>query len=462
MIQVHTHDTIAAIATAPGNSGIGVIRISGDKATKIADSIIVKKNGEKADILGQKSHTVKYGFVSDGKDIIDEVLVSVFKKPRSFTAEDTVEISCHGGTYILRRVLSLIIDKGARPADPGEFTKRAFMNGRIDLTEAEAVMDVISSGNEFARRNSVSVLRGAVHERIVELRDKILHETAFIESALDDPEHYSLDGYPEKLGEILTDIIASIKKMIEDSGTGRILKEGIRTAIAGKPNVGKSSILNLLTGENKAIVTDIPGTTRDIVSSEVSLSGIPLILFDTAGIRDTEDTVEKIGVERSKESIDLADLILFTIDSSEDITKEDKEIYDFIKANNKTCIILKNKSDIGKEEADTSYFTDPVIEFSAKNKTGLSELKEKIEEFFLSGKVENTEDIYITNVRQIHELEDTERSLSLVLGSIDAGMTEDFFTVDLMDAYAHLGNIIGEDTDEDLFNRIFSEFCMGK
>ena len=462
MININNSDTIAAIATAPGSSGIGVIRISGDKALEIADSVIVKKNGKKADIPGQQSHTVKYGFVSDGKDIIDEVLVSVFKKPRSYTAEDTVEISCHGGTYILRRVLSLIIEKGARPAEPGEFTKRAFLNGRIDLTEAEAVMDVISSGNEFARKNSVSVLRGAVHERIVDLRDKLLHETAFIESALDDPEHYSLEGYPETLKNIIEGLIVIIKRLIEDSGKGRILKEGIRTAIAGKPNVGKSSILNILTGENKAIVTDIPGTTRDIVSSEVSLSGIPLILFDTAGIRETEDTVEKIGVERSKESIDLADLVLFTVDSSGDITREDREIYDFIKANDKTCIILKNKTDIKREEPDTSYFTDPVIEFSAKDETGLSELKEKIEECFLSGKVENSEDIYITNIRQIRELEEAEKSLSLVLNSIDSGMTEDFFTVDMMDAYTHLGNIIGEDTDEDLFNRIFSEFCMGK
>lgn len=456
------NETIAAIATAPGNSGIGVIRISGDKAIEIADSIIVLKDRKKADILKQESHTVKYGFVFDGKDMIDEVLVSVFKKPRSYTAEDTVEISCHGGTYILRRVLSLIMEKGARPAEPGEFTKRAFMNGRIDLTEAEAVMDVISSGNEFARKNSLSILTGAVHEKIVIMREKILHETAFIESALDDPEHYSLEGYPERLKLIINELISSLEKMISDSDTGRVLKEGIRTAIAGKPNVGKSSILNLLSGENKAIVTDIPGTTRDIVSSEVSLSGIPIILFDTAGIRETEDTVEKIGVERSRESIDLADLILFTVDSSGGITEEDREIYDFIKANGKKCIILKNKTDLKGEDPDTSYFTDPVIEFSAKTEKGLSELKKKIEEYFLSGEVKNSEDIYITNVRQINELRYAQNSLLLVKKSIEEKMTEDFFTVDLMDAYSHLGNIIGEDTDEDLFDRIFSEFCMGK
>lgn len=455
-------DTIAAIATAPGQSGIGIIRISGNDALTVADGLIFSKDGKKLDILRQSSHTVKYGFVCEGSDPIDEVLVTVFKKPRSYTAEDTVEISCHGGSFVLRRVLSLIVKKGARPAEPGEFTKRAFLNGRIDLTEAEAVMDVISSTNEFSRKNALSVLRGGIYEKIKALREKILHESAFIESALDDPEHYSIDGYAEKLRAVAAGITERIDAMISEAATGKILKAGIKTAIVGKPNVGKSSILNLLSGEDRAIVTEIPGTTRDVVMSEISLMGIPLLLFDTAGIRETEDKVEKIGVERSKEVIEKADLILFTIDSSADFEYEDREIYDHIKNSEKKCIILLNKTDIRKENKDLPSLDFPAVDFSAKEEKGLKELKSEIERMFLTGEVKNDEEIFITGERQLSELRMASESLKLLIRSIDEGMTEDFFTVDLMDAYSHLGNIIGEETEEDLFDRIFSEFCMGK
>lgn len=455
-------DTIAAIATATLKAGIGIIRVSGPEAIEIAESLMFTKNGKKLDILSQPSHTVKYGFIFDGKEPVDEVLLTVFRKPRSYTAEDTVEISCHGGIFVLRRILSLVLREGARLAEPGEFTKRAFMNGRIDLSEAEAVMDIISAGNEFARKNSLSILRGGLHEKITALRDKILHECAFIESALDDPEHYSLDGYGEKLNGLIIKIIDEINKMIELSKSGRILKNGIKTVIVGKPNVGKSSILNLLSGEDRAIVTDIPGTTRDVLTSDILLKGIPLTLFDTAGIRDTGDSIEKIGVEKSRKYMEEADLVLFTLDSSVPMDEGDREIYDGIRQNGKKCIILLNKSDLEGESIDLSEFSYPVVEFSARNGKGLDELSAVIEKLFSTGTFDMTEDLYVTNERQIEELRYTKTSLEMVKRSIEDGMTEDFFTADLIDAYSHLGKMIGEDTDEDLFDRIFSEFCMGK
>ena len=462
MFYNRENDTIAAISTAPGHSGIGIIRISGSEALNIIDGLIVTKSGKKLDISGQPSHTVKYGFFSDGKEIIDEVLITVFRKPRSYTAEDTVEISCHGGSFVLRRVLSHIIKNGARAAEPGEFTRRAFLNGRIDLTEAEAVMDVISSSNEFARKNAVSLLRGGLYKKIIKLRDEIIHETAFLESALDDPEHYSLDGYPSKLRVKVFEMIGEIEELLSGADTGRILKSGIKTAIVGKPNVGKSSILNLLSGEDRAIVTDIPGTTRDVLSSEVLIDGIPLILSDTAGIRETGDKVEKIGVERSRETIEKADLCLFTVDSSSEISSEDTEIFDHIMSLGKKCIVLLNKTDLRSGRDLGFHFSCPVIDFSVPEEMGLKELKETVSDMFLSEKLKTDEEIFVSCERQLTELRLSRDSLGLVINSIDDNMTEDFFTSDLMDAYTHLGNVIGECTDEDLFDRIFSEFCMGK
>jgi len=462
MFMNRENDTIAAISTAPGRSGIGIIRISGSEALNIADGMIVTKSGKKLDIQGQPSHTVKYGFFYDGNEMIDEVLITVFRKPRSYTAEDTVEISCHGGSFILRRVLSHIIKNGARAAEPGEFTRRAFLNGRIDLTEAEAVMDVISSSNEFARKNAVTLLRGGLYKKILILRDEIIHETAFLESALDDPEHYSLDGYPSQLRVKVSEMIGEIEELLSGADTGRILKSGIKTAIVGKPNVGKSSILNLLSGENRAIVTDIPGTTRDVLSSEVLIDGIPLILSDTAGIRETGDKVEKIGVERSRETIEKADLCLFTVDSSSEINSEDMEIFDHIMSLGKKCIVLLNKADLRSDRDHHFNFSCPVIDFSVPEEMGLKELRETVSEMFLSEKLKTDEEIFVSCERQLTELRLSRDSLELVINSIDDNMTEDFFTSDLMDAYTHLGNVIGESTDEDLFDRIFSEFCMGK
>lgn len=459
---LYNKDTIAATATAPGAAGIGIIRISGPGAIEVADKMVFKKNRGELSVSGQPSHTVRYGFVYDGEEPLDEVLVSVFRAPRSYTTEDTVEISCHGGAYVLRRVLSLCLKSGARLAEPGEFTKRAFLNGRIDLTEAEGVMDLISAGNEFARKNSLSALRGKILEKIVKLREEILTEAAFIESAIDDPEHYSLDDYPPALREKLRGLIHEMNRLIADSETGRVLKEGIKTVILGRPNVGKSSVLNLLTGEDTAIVTDIPGTTRDVLSSEINLKGIPLILYDTAGIREAGDKVERIGVDRSREMLKKADLVLFILDSAEELTAEDREIYESIISEGKKALILNNKTDLKSQRKDLSCFDLPVIEFSAKEETGIEELSDMIGKMFLSDGSAYREEVYITQARQVESLRAAVRSLELVIKSIDDKMTEDFFSSDLMDAYSCLGNIIGEETDEDLFDMIFSKFCMGK
>ncbi len=456
------NDTIAAIATAPGASGIGIIRISGSESLKVADAIAFGKNRGDLHIPEQPSHTVKYGYIWDGNVPIDEVLITVFRSPRSYTAEDTVEISCHGGTFVLRRALSLALKNGARLADPGEFTKRAFMNGRIDLTEAESVMDLISAGNEFARKNSLSILRGSILRKITELRDKLIHEAAFIESALDDPEHYSLEGYGEELKEKINVIMSELSTLIRDSGTGRVLKNGLRTVIMGRPNVGKSSVLNLLSGDDTAIVTDIPGTTRDVVTTEINLRGIPLIVFDTAGIRETEDPVESLGVERSFSTFEKSDLALLVLDSTEELKEEDLKIYDRILKEEKKCIILLNKCDLNRTVCDVSGLSFPSLLFSAKKGTGLKELEEIIEDIFVLNRAPEREEAFITSERQVSELESAHASLELVKQSIDLGMTEDFFSSDLMDAYTHLGNIIGRSTEEDLFDRIFSEFCMGK
>ena len=330
-------DTIAAIATGMTNSGIGIIRISGPDSVFIADKIFRpgKKNIKLENV---ESHTIHYGFIFDRENVIDEVMVSVMRGPRSFTAEDTVEINCHGGILIMNRILELVVRNGARMAEPGEFTKRAFLNGRIDLSEAEAVMDVISSKNDLALKSSVLQLRGFVSDKIKKLREEIIYEIAFIESALDDPEHISLEGYPEKLGIKVDHLLKDVDKLISSSDNGKIIKEGINTVIVGKPNAGKSSLLNLMVGEDKAIVTDVAGTTRDILEENISLHGISLNIVDTAGIRSTDDIVEKIGVDKAKKIASEADLIIYVVDSSVDFDENDFEIIDMIQ--NKKCIVL--------------------------------------------------------------------------------------------------------------------------
>lgn len=455
-------DTIAAIATAMGNSGIGIVRISGDAAIEIADKIFRTKNG-KLKIRDAATHTIHYGYVYDQGEWIDEVLLMLMKGPKSFTAEDTVEIDCHGGMLVTRRVLEAALKAGARLAEPGEFTKRAFLNGRIDLTQAEAVMDVIHAKNEYALKSSVGQLRGSVSKKIKELRGKLIYEIAFIESALDDPEHISLDGYGEKLLERMKDMEGELKRLVQSSSNGRVISEGIKTVILGKPNAGKSSLMNVLVGEDRAIVTDIAGTTRDILEEHIYLQGISLNVIDTAGIRSTDDVVEKIGVERAMEAAKEADLIIYVVDASRGLDENDFHIMEFIK--DKKAVVLLNKSDlepIVSAEEIKEKSNHAVIPISAKEETGIDRLEEEIKALFYEGKIDFNDQVLITNVRHAQALKEALDSVQMVEKSIEDGMPEDFFSIDLMNAYEKLGLIIGEAVEDDLVNEIFSKFCMGK
>lgn len=529
-------DTIVAIATALSDSGIGIIRISGDEAISVADSVFVTKGGKRK-LKEVDSHTIHYGYIVDydgtTKDeieygnndygvenstfhidqgdnkptesvyeknssdldndliveknrnkyktlncknnwknkIIDEVMVAVMKAPRSYTTEDTVEINCHGGVLMMQKILENVIRAGARIAEPGEFTKRAFLNGRIDLSKAEAVIDVIHSQNEFALASSVSQLKGNLSNKIKGIREKVIYEIAFIESALDDPEHISLDGYPETLSEKVDDLIEQIGSLIATSDNGKLIKEGISTVIVGKPNAGKSSLLNLMVGEERAIVTDIAGTTRDVLQESIKLHGIGLNIIDTAGIHDTEDVVEKIGVEKAKKYAKDADLILYVVDSSVALDESDKEIIPLLEG--KKAIILLNKTDLSgvvdeeqlnalMEEVLPSHNDVVMIRTSTKDNTGITIFENTIKEMFFRGQIKNNNEVIITNMRHKEALQDAYNSLKLVKRSIEDGMPEDFYSIDLMSAYASLGMIIGEEVGEDLVNEIFSKFCMGK
>lgn len=455
-------DTIAAIATAMAPSGIGIVRISGPEAVAVADRLYRGKKKEKK-LADMKSHTIHYGWIVEKEQVLDEVLVMLMRGPHSYTGEDTVEIDCHGGVLAVKRVLEAVLHAGARIADPGEFTKRAFLNGRIDLSQAEAVMDVISAKSEYALQSSVSQLQGSVRRAVKEIREKLLYEIAFIESALDDPEHISLDGYPEKLEGIVQEEKRKIEKLLKSADDGKMLQEGIKTVILGKPNAGKSSLLNLLVGEEKAIVTDIAGTTRDVLEEQISLGGISLRMLDTAGIRSTADKVEQIGVERAKEHAKNADLILYVVDASVPLDENDGQIMELLKG--RKTILLLNKSDletvISKEEL-TARIDAPVLNISAREETGLEELEALIKEMFFQGEISFNDEVYITNMRQKRALEEALESLKLVENSIAMGMPEDFFSIDLMNAYERLGSIIGEAVGEDLVNEIFSKFCTGK
>ena len=455
-------DTIAAISSAAGNSGIGIIRVSGDEAIEVVDKIFRPANKNKK-LANVESHTVHYGHIMDGDKTLDQVLVIVMKNPHSYTGEDTVEIDCHGGMLILKKVLDLVLKNGARTAEPGEFTKRAFLNGRIDLSQAEAVMDLINSKNDFALNSSIEQLKGGVSDAIKDIRKDIIYHIAFIESALDDPEHISLDGYDEEIAEMLNENINKIRKLVNSFDNGRIMKEGIKTVILGKPNAGKSSLLNLMLGEDRAIVTDIEGTTRDTLEENINFNGLSLKIIDTAGIRDTEDLVERIGVNKAKEIAKEGDLIIYVVDGSRELDDNDREIIKLI--NDKQAIILVNKSDmdtvINIDELKKDSNRD-VILFSAKNGEGMEQLEEEIRNMFYSGKVTYNDQVYITNARHKEALENALESLKQVKNSVDAGMPEDFYSIDLMDAYTDLGLIIGESVEDDLVNEIFSKFCMGK
>lgn len=454
-------DTIAAISTGMTSSGIGIVRISGENAFTVADRVYKGKEL----IKNAASHTIHYGHILDGSGLIDEVLVMVMKAPRTFTGEDTVEINCHGGTYVVRKVLETVLKNGARAAEPGEFTKRAFLNGRMDLSQAEAVIDVIHSENDYALQNSVNQLKGSIRNKINNIRNKIIYNTAFIESALDDPEHISLDGYGTVLKNVSEEIIGELDEMIRSSDNGRVIKEGIRTVIVGKPNAGKSSLLNVLSGHERAIVTDIEGTTRDILEEKINLGDLTLDVVDTAGIRQTEDTIEKIGVERARKYAESADLIIYVVDASRKLDDNDQEILEIIQ--NKKTIVLLNKSDLEtvvSQEEIKSHIKDgiPVISVSAKEEDGIKDLEDAVKQMFLTGDITFNNQIYISNARQKQALEDASRSMKKVIESIENALPEDFYTIDLMDAYESLGKITGESAGEDLINEIFSKFCMGK
>ena len=466
-------DTIAAISTAVTDSGIGIIRVSGDDAISIVHSVFVNKKNEKC-LDSYKSHTIHYGFIIDENEtMIDEVMVSIMKAPNSYTTEDTVEINCHGGVFMMKKIMDIVLSAGARTAQPGEFTKRAFLSGRIDLSKAEAVMDIINSKNEFALKSSVKQLKGSVSEIVKDLREKILYEIAFIESALDDPEHISLDDYPEKLYKKNEEIISRLKKLLDSADDGRILKEGINTVIVGKPNAGKSSLLNILVGEEKAIVTEIAGTTRDILEETIFFDGITLNITDTAGIRNTDDVVEKIGVKRAKKAVEESDLAVYVIDASIPLDENDFDIMKMIK--DKKTIILLNKSDLDSfvsEEnlihalsdidKDFSYDNIKIIKTSTKENEGIDTFTDMIKEMFFHGELSYSDEIYITNIRHKEAMKNAYDSMMQVQKSIEDDMPEDFYSIDLMSAYASLGEIIGEEIGEDLVNEIFSKFCMGK
>lgn len=484
-------DTIAAIATALSDSGIGIIRVSGEEAIPIVRKIYRNKKNE--DVLSDyQSHTIHYGFIVDEDgNLLDEVMVSVMKAPHSYTTEDTVEINCHGGALMMKKILMTVIEAGARIAEPGEYTKRAFLNGRIDLSKAEAVMDLIHAKNQFALRASVKQLRGSVLQKIKELREKVLYEIAYIESALDDPEHISLDGYEKRLEDQVCLMKKELKKLLDSADNGKMLKDGIRTVIVGKPNVGKSSLLNLLVGQERAIVTDVAGTTRDTLEETINLGDITLQIIDTAGIRSTEDVVEKIGVEKAKTISEDADLILYVMDSSVPLDENDEDIARMIK--DRKAIILLNKSDLNevvdkssvdsllskaaqrniivydlsevKKNKDNILDEDNtifLIKISAKENEGLDCLIDLIKKMFFHGQISYDDEVCITSSRHKEALAEALESMNQVEKSLENHMPEDFYSIDLMNAYVALGRIIGEEVEEDLVNEIFSKFCMGK
>lgn len=481
-MNMQKNDAIAAIATALSDSGIGIIRISGSEAISVANSVFCSKSGKRK-LQNVDSHTIHYGYIVDidsnetvlpedwQRHIIDEVMVAIMKAPRSYTTEDTVEINCHGGVLVMQKILESVLRHGARIAEPGEFTKRAFLNGRIDLSKAEAVIDIIHSQNEFALTSSVNQLKGSLSAEIKRLREQIIYEIAFIESALDDPEHISLEGYPEGLNEKTDMLLKSIKKLLDTADNGRLIKEGISTVIVGKPNAGKSSLLNILVGEERAIVTDIAGTTRDVLQESIKLHGIGLNIIDTAGIHKTEDTVEKIGVEKAKQYAADADLILYVVDASVELDESDREIISLI--GDKNTIVLLNKSDLAAvvEEKNLRELMEKMlpkhkqiamIPTSTKDNSGIDVFENTIKEMFFQGELKSNNEIIITNMRHKEALQNAYDSLIMVKKSIETGMPEDFYSIDLMSAYSSLGFIIGEEVDDDLVEEIFSKFCMGK
>ncbi len=455
-------DTIAAIATASVNGGVSIIRISGSNAVKVADRCLKLKNKTLSD---SKSHTIHYGYVIDEKkQKIDEVLVLLMFAPNSYTREDVVEIQCHGGAFVCQTILDLILKKGGvRIAEPGEFTKRAFLNGRIDLSQAEAVMDLIESKSKYALESSVSQLSGMMKQKIQKIRNVLMDDVAYIEAALDDPEHITLDLFEKDFLNHITDSIHELQKMKDNYHNGRLIYEGIQTAIIGKPNVGKSSFLNAMLGMERAIVTNVPGTTRDTLEENVRIGDVFLHLIDTAGIHETEDEVEKIGIEKARKQLDQCDFCILILDSSREIEEEDEVLIKEIEP--KKAVILYNKSDLDDafsiEEIEKKTSKN-IIAFSAKTGDGLDELQQYITDQFFKNEISFNQEVYLSNERQKQAVSEAYESLLRVKESYDLGVGEDFYTIDMMNAYEQLGSIIGETVDDDLVDTIFKKFCMGK
>lgn len=458
-------DTIASISTALTPSGIGIVRLSGDESISLVNDLFVSTQQHKKlkDVL---SHTINYGHLVDPADatVLDEVMVSVMKGPHSYTKEDVVEINCHGGLLIMESILKLLLSRGARLAEPGEFTKRAFLNGRLDLTQAEAVMDLIHSKTQLSLKSSVGQLGGRLAKQLETIKEAIIGLIAHIEASIDYPEYdiedLAQDQIKANVGLIRDNVIA----MANSYDNGKIIKEGIKTAIIGKPNVGKSSLLNALLGEERAIVTDVPGTTRDVLEEYMNIHGIPIQLIDTAGIRKTEDHVEKIGVERSKNQLEEADLVIFMLDVSRVLDQEDKDIMSLL--HDRQVICLMNKIDL-EEKIDRRQIIEilgegHMIDVSAKNHQGIDHLEDYIREKFLGGKIDINNQVYITNVRHKHALDAAIESLDAVIASIDMSMPEDCYAIDLKNAYEHIGDITGDSVKEDMMTEIFSRFCLGK
>lgn len=460
--MLYQKDTIAAIATGMTNAGIGVIRISGEEAIQVADSVFRAKNSRKS-VENTPSYSALFGNIVDGEDILDEAICLVMRAPNSYTTEDVVEVQCHGGIVMLQRILKLILEHGARAAEPGEFTKRAYLGGRIDITQAESVMDMIHAKNELAAKSSISQLRGSLSVRIKDIRAMILENVAYIESALDDPENYSLEGFSEGLRIQVTETIQEVEKLLITASEGKMIKEGIRTVILGKPNAGKSSFLNKILGEERAIVTEIAGTTRDTLEEDAIVQGIPLKIVDTAGIHETVDVVEKIGVEKAKKSVEDADLIVYVIDGSKPLDADDMQIIELL--SDRKVILLVNKIDkeqVVDKTCITSKINAPMVEISAKSGEGMDSFKDELTKMFFHGNLSMNDQVYITNLRHKQALQDANESLKQVIQSIDMEMPEDFLSIDLMAAYEQLGYILGEELEDDLANEIFGKFCMGK
>lgn len=457
-------DTIAAISTPPGEGGIGIVRISGDEAIEIADKLY--SMGKKS-LADQDTHTIHYGKIVNPKtgDIVDEVMVSVMRAPKTYTREDVVEINSHGGILVVNKVLQVVLNNGARLAEPGEFTKRAFLNGRIDLSQAEAVMDMIRAKTDRAMHVAVDQLDGQMARLICDLRQKILDTLAQVEVNIDYPEY---DDVEEMTSQLLEDkareVKADIQKLLETAQQGKILREGLATAIIGRPNVGKSSLLNTLLRQDKAIVTDVAGTTRDVIEEYVNVKGVPLKLIDTAGIRETDDEVEKIGVDRSRQAIQQADLILLVFNQSEKLTAEDEALIEATEGQNR--IILLNKTDLDQQlnvdKLSQLIANDPIVSTSMMTQAGMDELQDKIAELFFSGQTGERDATYVSNTRHIALLEEAEDALSEVLNGIALDMPVDLVQIDMRRAWDLLGEITGDSVQDELITKLFSQFCLGK